>query len=228
MQPTGSTEQHGPMGLIGTDTLCAYQVALTAADLCNGIVAPPLGYTPAPFTTAFPGTVSIPADLSEQVLQQVCEGLLNQGFQGVFIVNGHRANIEPAQTVAKTLLDDAIRVQSWWDPKSVITLRADMFGSWEGVHATPSGVAVTQALHGEKPKGDASEPAEPLTPKYIQAHAGDKHGPPDAHRSQFPDGRVGSHSVLATPELGRRLLATAAEALAEDFQSFSKARRAAL
>ncbi|RMF34250.1 MAG: creatininase family protein, partial [Alphaproteobacteria bacterium] len=28
--PVGSTEQHGPMGLIGTDTICAEAIALRA------------------------------------------------------------------------------------------------------------------------------------------------------------------------------------------------------
>ncbi len=31
--PTGSTEQHGPMGLIGTDAICAQQIAEGAADI---------------------------------------------------------------------------------------------------------------------------------------------------------------------------------------------------
>ncbi|MEX0302997.1 MAG: creatininase family protein, partial [Leisingera sp.] len=55
MVPVGSTEQHGPMGMIGTDTICAEAVALRAAELCDAVVAPALAYTPAPFNTAFPG-----------------------------------------------------------------------------------------------------------------------------------------------------------------------------
>ena len=35
MLPTGSTEQHGPMGLVGTDTICANQIALAAAGLSD-------------------------------------------------------------------------------------------------------------------------------------------------------------------------------------------------
>ena len=33
--PVGSTEQHGPMGRIGTDTICAEAVALAAAEQCG-------------------------------------------------------------------------------------------------------------------------------------------------------------------------------------------------
>ena len=57
--PVGSTEQHGPMGLIGTDSLCAEAIAERAAERADALVAPVLGYTPAPFNMGFPGTVSV-------------------------------------------------------------------------------------------------------------------------------------------------------------------------
>lgn len=227
MLPTGSTEQHGPMGLVGTDAICAHQIALAAADLCNGIVAPPLSYTPAPFNTHFPGTVSITSELFQETLRQVCIGLLAQGFQGVFIANGHGANLEPARAVATDLPAGNVHIQSWWDPEPIAKLRAELFGDWEGMHATPSEIAITQALYGSKPQGAAANPPEKLSPAYIKAHRGDRHGPPDEHRARFPDGRVGSHSALATPQLGERLLSTAAQALAKDFETFSSDRRAA-
>lgn len=225
MLPTGSTEQHGPMGLVGTDTICANRVACAAAELCSGIVAPPLAYTPAPFNTSFPGTVSITSEAFEEILKQVCFGLLSQGFLGVFVVNGHGANLAPAQTVSHQLPDGAVHIQSWWDPDPVAQLRAEAFGSWEGMHATPSEISITQVFHGVKPTGAAVDPPEKLSPEYIKEHGGDRHGPPDEHRAQFPDGRVGSHSALATPELGKKLIHLAAKSLAEDFTRFTAERR---
>lgn len=227
MLPTGSTEQHGPIGLVGTDTICANEIALAAAKLCDGIVAPPIAYTPAPFNTAFPGTVSVTADVFRDLLGQVCECLLGQGFKGVFIVNGHGANLEPAEDVASRFASGAICIQSWWDPSPVATIRNELFGAWEGMHATPSEVAITQSLYGQKHHADATYPPEQLSADYIRAHAGDKHGPPDAHRARFPDGRVGSHSALATPETGARLLDVAAQALARSFRTYSAERAAA-
>ncbi|MEO0653751.1 MAG: creatininase family protein [Pseudomonadota bacterium] len=223
----GSTEQHGPMGLIGTDTICAGEVALAVAEICDAVVAPALAYTPAPFNTAFPGTVSISEELFEDTLRQVCTGLLDQGFQGVFLVNGHGANLAPARTVAGTLPPGALHIVSWWDPAPVAALRASLFGAWEGMHATPSEVSITQTLHGAKPVGAAADPPRPLSAEYIKAHSGDRHGPPAQHRADFPDGRVGSHSALARPEFGTELLTTAAQALAEEFRRFSDERRAA-
>ena len=224
MLPMGSTEQHGPMGLNGTDTICAHEIARTAARLCDGVVAPPIAYTPAPFNTSFPGTVSITPDLMQDLVQQICEGLLIQGFRGVFIVNGHGANLAPARAAVSALPEGAAHIQSWWDAEPVAKMRRDFFGDWEGMHATPSEVAITQALHGAKPVGAAAEPPEKLSRAYITEHSGDRHGPPDEHRTQFPDGRVGSHSALATPELGHQLLETASKALADDFRRFSAER----
>lgn len=223
--PIGSIEQHGPMGLIGTDTICAAEIAARAADIAGAIVAPAISYTPAPFNTGFPGTVSISADLTAALVGQVCDGLLAQGFLGVFILNGHGANLEPIGRAMGGLPDGAIRVRSWWEPDAVSTLRRDLYGDWEGMHATPSEVAITQALHGARDPGAATEPPRKLSPDYIQAHSGDRHGPPDEHRRSFPDGRVGSHSALATPEAGRRLLEATAGEIAREFVAFEAERK---
>lgn len=226
MLPLGSTEQHGPMGLIGTDTICARDVALRSAELCDALVAPPLSYTPAPFNTSFPGTISLSSELFERCLLEICQGLLAQGFCGIFVVNGHGANLEPARSVARSLPEGALCLQSWWDPPVVVQMRSDMFGEWEGMHATPSEVAITQALYGSKPIGEAASPPMKLSAEYIKAHSGDKHGPPDRHRAQFPDGRVGSHSALASPELGAKLLDAASQALAQNYRAFCALRGA--
>lgn len=225
MLPVGSTEQHGPMGRIGTDTICAEEVAQLAAEPCDAIVAPALAYTPAPFNTAFPGTVSVSADVFTLYAQDIIKGLLAQGFTGVFVVNGHGANIEPLTEISAGLPSGALKIRSWWEPPSVNALRKDLFGEWEGMHATPSEVAITQALLGVLPSGDAVDPPKKLSAEYLREHSGDRHGPPDQHRAIFPDGRVGSHSALATPEAGARLLQTAAQAISEEFIAYEEALR---
>jgi creatinine amidohydrolase len=223
--PVGSTEQHGPMGRIGTDTICAEAVALQAAKACNAIVAPPLAYTPAPFNTAFPGTVSMPVEIFQAHAAAVISGLLGQGFRGVFIVNGHGANIAPFHNIAGLHRPEQMIIRSWWEPEEVNTLRRDLYGDWEGMHATPSEIAITQSLLGVLPPQDASAPPTKLSKEYLHAHSGDRHGPPDEHRALFPDGRVGSHSALATPEDGARLLELAAQAIAQEFSGFEQQLR---
>lgn len=225
MLPIGSVEQHGPIGLVGTDTICAATVAERAASRAGVIVAPPIAYTPAPFNTSFPGTVSISPDLLSALVEQVCQGLLNQGFLGVFIVNGHGANLDPIAKALQGLPAGAIKVQNWWAPEQVSQLRSELYGDWEGMHATPSEVAITQTLYGARISDLAAEPPEKLSADYIRAHSGDRHGPPDDHREKFPDGRVGSHSALASPEDGNRLLDAAARSIAAEFTEFTEARK---
>ncbi len=218
--PVGSTEQHGPMGLIGTDAICAEKLALAAAKTNNSIVAPTLAYTPAHFNTAFPGTISLSVDTFKAVVFEVLSGLQHQGFGKIYILNGHGANIEPINHVIARLPSGSVRIKSWWDFQPVQQLRQNYFGEWEGMHATPAEISITQAFYRSIPPGVASEPPEKLSQEFIAAHAGDKHSSPKEHRAQFPDGRVGSHSALARPEYGQALIEAACSAISEDFAAF--------
>ncbi len=218
--PTGSTEQHGPMGFIGTDRICAEAIAERAAERADAIMAPALAYTPAPFNTGFGGTLSLSVDVFRRCVAEVFDGAFSQGFCGVFVLNGHGANLDPIRSAAEPW-SERVRVRSWWDFDEVNQLRRDHYGDWEGMHATPSEIAITQALHRPLPPGDAADPPMALTPDYIAAHAGDRHGPPDQHRAAFPDGRVGSQSALARPEHGQALLDAAVAAVAHDLTVFA-------
>jgi len=226
MLPVGSTEQHGPMGLIGTDTLCAEAVADGAAERVGVIVAPAIAYTPAPFNMSFPGTISVSETLFETLVAEIVDGLGSQGFRHIYVVNGHGANLAPLRRIAERGQGPGLRIRSWWDFEPVNELRQAYYGEWEGMHATPSEVAITQATTRViAPPEPARTPPRKLSAEYIKAHAGDRHGPPDEHRKAFPDGRVGSHSALATPQHGEELLKAAVAAVAEDYLAFAGAGR---
>jgi creatinine amidohydrolase len=221
--PAGSTEQHGPMGLIGTDALCAEQIARAAGDKVKAYVAPTLAYTPAPFNMSFPGTISVSETVFEELVSEIVAGLVHHGFTLIYFLNGHGANLVSLRKVAEKFPETEIVIKSWWDFGPVNLLRTEYYGDWEGMHATPSEVAITQASHRTLPPGNASEPPEKLTADYMREHAGDRHGPPDEHRAQFPDGRVGSHSALATAIHGKAITEAAIAAVAEDYLAVSRA-----
>jgi creatinine amidohydrolase len=219
--PCGSIEQHGPIGLIGTDVICAREIAWNAAQRVDGLVAPEIGYSPAPFNMSFPGTVSLSIETYEALMREIIEGLISHGFRKIYLINGHGANLDPLRKLASEISSGEIRLKSWWEFDAVNHLRNKYFGDWEGMHGTPSEVSITQATHREI-NAEGLLPPRQLTSEYMKAHAGDRHGPPDEHRRDFPDGRVGSKSELATPEYGLALLDAAGQALAEDYLAFLK------
>ncbi len=217
--PTGSTEQHGPLGLIGTDALCAQAVAERVGEAVGALVAPPLAYAPAPFNMAFPGTVSISPSLFAALARSVAAALARHGLRRIYVLNGHGANIAPLHTVAAATPQVRMRVRSWWAFPAVQARRVALYGDWEGMHATPSEIAMTRALH-RTVSLPGLPPPEPLDADYVAAHAGDRHGGPVAHRARFPDGRVGAHSDLGSAEDGAELLDLAVAAASEDYLRF--------
>ena len=217
--PVGSTEQHGPIGLIGTDAICATFIAEAAADLTGIFVAPTLALTPAPFNTDFPGTISISEQLFISLFSEVIAGLQAQGFERIYVLNAHGANLAPMRSAITD--QHGIRIRSWWDFANVNRLRESFYGEWEGMHATPAEIAITMTRHDITPHPAAETLPRRLSVEERQRRAGDNHGPPDLHRSEFPDGRVGSHSALATKEHGTALLNAATQAVADDLLEFA-------
>ena len=223
--PTGSLEQHGPIGLIGTDALCVTTIAERAALDHTMLIAPTLCYTPAQFNMNFAGTVSVTARAFAQLFEDILRSLHRQGFKFIYVLNGHGANLAPMRSAVHDLyldLDDKapkIKLRSWWEYPTVDAMRNELYGEWEGMHGTPSEVAITQASVRVVDSTNHQPPAL-LSEEFIRDHAGDFHGPARDHAREFPDGRVGSHSELAKIEHGEALIETAATALIGEFTSW--------
>ena len=228
--PLGSTEQHGPGGLIGTDAICAENIAWSAADQCGALVAPTIALTPAQFNLAFPGTISVRASTLMALLEDVIASLANSGFQQFYFINGHGANIAVVRSACHDIYQSLslsnsdqkldFRFKSWWDFPSVDTLRKNLFADREGMHATPSEVAITQAIYPElfSESGDVEFAALPES--YLRDHAGDAHVDAARHRERFADGCVGSDPSMASAEFGERLFGEAVGALIDDYLEF--------
>ncbi len=232
--PIGSTEQHGPIGLIGTDALTAAAVAHGIGE-CNGaLVGPTINLSVAQFNLGFPGTISLRASTLMAVVNDYVLSLKRQGFERFYFVNGHGANV----AVAKAAFQDIYaqwslgimagqpprcRLRSWWDYPQADALRKQWYGLGEGMHATPSEIAMTlHLLPGSERKASPQALAAPaqLPAAFLRDHGGDNHWDAQTHQAAFPDGRVGSDSALATAEQGKQLLEAAIAGGCDDFAAF--------
>src|SRR5210317_1256100 len=57
--PIGSTEQHGPNGLIGTDSLCPEALALKLGEETGALIAPTISVGMAQHHLAFAGSITL-------------------------------------------------------------------------------------------------------------------------------------------------------------------------
>lgn len=236
----GSTEQHGPIGPIGTDALVAQAIAEGAAEQGHWLLAPTLNLGPAQFNLGFPGTIGLRASTLMAVVQDVLNCLATQGFKRFYFLNGHGANIAAVNAACQDFYAQwsigqrtgevpRCRLRSWWDYPGPDRLRKQWFGDWEGMHATPSELAIGMALLGDSFPNDQAAlaqvqaPPQALPEGYARQHAGDNHLDARSHRAQFPDGRVGSHSALATAAHGQALLEAAVADAHQDMTMFFEA-----
>ncbi|MBL8588570.1 MAG: creatininase family protein [Methylobacteriaceae bacterium] len=229
--PVGATEQHGPDALIGTDHLCAEAIARRCGREHDILVAPTLAYGMSQFHLGFPGTMSLrPSTLTAVALDLICS-LAATGFTRIYFFNGHGGNVAPircavqeyyaARSMAGAATPTPVhcRLKSWWEMPGADALRRELYGAQEGYHATPSEVAVTLAACPDA-IAPFNRPPPAVSTGDILMHAGDNYYDAADFRRRYPDGRVISHSALATREAGDRLIALASADLAVDFRAF--------
>lgn len=88
--PVGSVEQHGDHLPLGTDSFVARELALSAAEDLDVLVASQLWYGWSPHHMARGGTVSVDSEVLQDLAFEVVESLSEHGFRNVVFVNGHR------------------------------------------------------------------------------------------------------------------------------------------
>lgn len=224
MMPIGSTEQHGPTGLIGTDAICAEAIAAAAGEIAGAVVGPTIGVGMAQHHMAFTGSMTLRPSTLASVISDYVDSLARHGFGRFYFINGHGGNVSTVRTAfqevyARTSIDGGDRprvrcvLRNWYQQPRVQALARNFYGDKEGYHATPSEIAVTQYVH-----PDAVKAAE--LPRLAPPAGGFSFTDAEDYRRRFPDGRMASDPSLATPEHGKELLELAAEDLAADYREF--------
>ncbi|MBD0268626.1 creatininase family protein [Pseudanabaena sp. FACHB-2040] len=222
--PIGSTEQHGPTGLIGTDAICAETIAKGVGEEVKALVGPTINVGMALHHTAFPGSLSLRPSTLIALIQDYLKPLARYGFTRFFFINGHGGNVatlKAAFSETYAALSDLnlpqaeqvrCRVANWYMASGVYQIAKELYGNQEGSHATPSEVALTQFAYPDHIKQAPLEP--PIAPAGHPIYGAAN------FRQHYPDGRMGSNPALATPEHGQRLYEAAVKELSQEYLRF--------
>ncbi|MFZ1997747.1 MAG: mycofactocin biosynthesis peptidyl-dipeptidase MftE, partial [Solirubrobacteraceae bacterium] len=152
--PLGATEQHGTHLPLSTDTVIASAVAEGAArDRSDVAVGPALPYGASGEHAAFPGTLSLGAEVMETAVVELVRSA--DHFADVVLVSWHGGNADAvARAVACSRADG--RTVSCWEPR----LPGDGTDAHAGRSETSLMLAIAPEMVGDpRPSG----PAEPLT-----------------------------------------------------------------
>ncbi|MDG0818236.1 creatininase family protein [Bdellovibrio svalbardensis] len=214
--PVGSTEQHGPTGLIGIDFLSAWEIAKVVGEKTNTLVAPPLCFGMAVHHMAFPGTITLSPLTYVQVVTEIIQSLAKNGFRKFTFINGHGGNIAPLTTAfCQAQQNDEnydIKLFNWWHLPEVTAYESKNFGNENGFHATCGEISVTMFTHPDAyknvPKMDfkptPERPHWPMSPKEF--------------RLTFSDGRMGSNPALCSEEHGKMLFNLAVDSICQKLE----------
>ncbi|HMB38617.1 MAG TPA: creatininase family protein [Wenzhouxiangellaceae bacterium] len=215
--PIGSTEQHGPTGLIGTDAICPETIAGGMAEL-GVLVGPTLSIGMAQHHLAFPGSIALRPSTLMAVIRDVVGSLSSQGFRRFMFLNGHGGNIATVHaafdeiwsesSIAGHMSDLQLVLFNWFTGRRARELSAKLFGDAEGSHATPSEISLTWFTYPDRVSAAKLNPRRAPNGGFRDARD---------FRENFPDGRMGSEPGLASVEHGKRIYRAGVEDAMEAF-----------
>lgn len=224
--PIGSTEQHGPNGLLGTDALCPEIIARRAGDEAGILVGPTFNVGIAQHHMAFPGTITLRPSTMIAAMQDWAASLVRHGFERIYWLNGHGGNTNTINAAFSEMYHGITfgeqgsnrpplrcMLRNWWELSGVVDICKQLFPVGEGSHATPSEVSVTYYGYPEAQKRVEMSPRiAPVGPIFDA----------EDYRRRFPDGRIGSDPSQANVEAGEKIVAASVKAVITEFKRFSE------
>jgi creatinine amidohydrolase len=199
--PLGSTEQHGPRAVFGTDHLIPEAIAKEVAARTDTIVAPTMAYGMSIHHIEFKGSVTLRPSGMIQLFRDLLWSFQQGGFKRVLILNGHGGNRNTMEAmlseVGNELLDMKIKFRSWWEAEGVKDYLDEHFGEREGHHGAPSETSQIMFLYPGVIKERKTEYRPMIRGKYF------------TNRKKFvelyPDGLMGSDPSLASEKHGEKI-----------------------
>lgn len=225
--PIGSTEQHGPTGLLGTDALCPEVIARRAGNQAGFLIGPTFNVGQSQHHMAFAGTITLRPSTMIAAMTDWANSLRRHGFERIYWLNGHGGNVATINAAITSIYHDEtfgkagantppLRCMSrnWWELAGVGELCRQLFPFGEGSHATPSEISITRyAFPDVIKRADISPKVAPVGPIFDA----------DDFRRRYPDGRIGSDPTQANAEAGEQLVDQAVRSLINEFRAFAAA-----
>ena len=225
--PVAAIEQHGPHLPLGTDTFLvetvARQAAALAANEIDVLVTPTLAIGASHHHFPFGGTLSLASETYYRAVRDLVISLIRDGFQRIFVINGHGGNHELIQVVVRDLVLEYqanLAAASYWDlARAALAEQApEVTGRLPG-HAGYFETAMLMAIRPDLvrtplPQRSAEEIARAAVPSspYRMERSG--------HWAS-----IGGHTdspLEATPGDGQRLLGIVVPAVADAFLEFAR------
>lgn len=140
--PLGSTEQHGPIGPLGTDFIIPDHLAARIEQRTDVLVVPTMPFGVALHHTNFPGTIDIGLEGLYIVMKGVVENLMRHGARKFLFLNGHGGNDPSLDKVGlEAFRNGALCAQiNWW------ALAPMLNPTWTTGHGDAQEVAMVRAI----------------------------------------------------------------------------------
>lgn len=220
----GSTEQHSPDGILGTDYLIADALAQECARRLKLISVPVIPFGIAIHHMEFSGTITLRPTTLIALLEDQINSLYRHGIKKFFFINGHGGNINTILAAFQQIsanLRIAAEVASWWHLPEVQAKERELFGDVNGQHATVSEISVTRYLYPEAFQDDNGNPKKFKKTDYPT-------GRPDiawplharSFQENFPYGNMSSDPTKANAKDGKIIFELAVDTIATLIDKF--------
>ena len=231
--PLGSLEQHGHHLPMLTDTYIGGEIARRAeADLRSEALFLPMLWLGSSHHHLHYGAISVNSSLYTEVVKDMLECLISQGFRRMFLLNAHGGNIVPGTEAITQLTikhrhampDLWLTFSSWWDIAAPQIAAIEALQQKGVTHACELETSAILKIHPELTHMDKARGAHfPFDSKfYTPDYSGPSRVSVARTFEQYTQTGALGHPEISTPEKGEAILQAATREVIAFVREFAK------